>query len=503
MKEAVENIQIGGVKLPKLKGKTTIILRDKRGREQKRVVSENMVTNAVARIFSNNFANTLDVTDKRILPIKNLFGGVMCFQQTIGEDANTIFPPDEGSNPLIAHAGDYAATTSANPKLGTLDAQNSGEITNGYKWQWFFNLSQGIGRINCCGLTSAMGGNIGLTPIENMFPHTMIPSNQIVSTGVNSGYTTIDSVIYTPIRYDRSRGRAYAAFASGSTFTEIELEQRLLRFGLNSAPMRHSEDEVTVSDVISNRYAWREVSRRSCALSSGSVGNYHCIITDGTDYYVCQSTSSHSASGSSQVSISHIATGGTDLVSTTITITGGQFSTIPYYDSGNTTYPRRVSSMYGYIPIRIDGDHKWAYFLNKDMDSFYKVDLANPQDITLLSSYLPEDYKIKMWMPAYWAGKICYGYNFLINDAGVYPAAIAESTATSMDGYTHDILAYSDTPSLLMFDKYTKTDDSTHLGYVRTGIAAPYLATINNLEAEVEKTLSQTMSIIYELVEVQ
>lgn len=502
MKEAVENIQIGGVKLPKLKGKTTIILRDKRGREQKRVVSENMVTNAVARIFSNNFANTLDVTDKRILPIKNLFGGVMCFQQTIGEDANTIFPPDEGSNPLIAHAGDYAATTSANPKLGTLDAQNSGEITNGYKWQWFFNLSQGIGRINCCCLTSAMGGSIGLTPIETTFPHTMIPSVQTVSTGANSGYIDIDNVIYTPIRYDRTRNRAYAAFANGITFTEIELEQRLLRFGLNSAPIRHSEDEVTVSDVTSNRYAWREVSRRSCSLSNGSVGNYHCIITDGTDYYVCQSTSGNSSGGSDRVFVSHIATSGTDLVSTSITITGGQFSTIPFYSS-NSTMGRRMASMYGYIPVRIEGDHKWAYFLNTAMDSFYRVDLANPQDITLLSSHMPEDVQIRMAMPAYYGGKLVFGDNFLINNNDVYPAALAEGIATSGDGYNVDSIAFADTPSLLMFSKFNKASDTTHLGYIKTGICAPYLATINNLESEVEKTLSQTMSIIYELVEVQ
>lgn len=64
MKEAVDRIQVGGVKLPKLKGRTTIILRDKNGKEQKRIVSENMVTNAVAKIWANNFANTLDVTDK-------------------------------------------------------------------------------------------------------------------------------------------------------------------------------------------------------------------------------------------------------------------------------------------------------------------------------------------------------------------------------------------------------------------------------------------------------
>lgn len=503
MKEIISSPIIGGVQLPKLKGRTTIILRDKNGSEKQRVVSENMVTNAVAKIFANNFANTLDVTDKRILPIKNLFGGVMCFQQTINESAGNIFPPDQGTNPLIAHAGDYASTTSANPKLGTLDAANSGEITNGYRWQWFFNLSQGVGKINCCCLTSAAGGNIGLTPTENIFPHMIIPATQNVPTGANSGYITIDNIIYTPIKYDRTTGKAYAVFASGSTFTEIEMEQRVLKFGLNTAPLRHSEDEVTVSDVVHNRYAWKEVRRRTVALSHGSVGEYHAIATDGTDYYVFQSSSSNTSSGSTTITGSKIATGGTDLVSTNIsTISGGSFATLPCYES-NGTHIRRGSGRNGFIPIRTEGNHKWAYFPHKDQNSFYKVDLNNVQDITLLTSRVPEGYIAKCWMPAYWMGKVCFGYNFIINNDSVYPAAIPEGIVSSFDGYTSDVIAFDDTPSLLLATKYSRTGDTSTMGYLKTGIASPYLATINNLESEVEKTLSQTMSIIYELLEVQ
>lgn len=508
MKEIISSPIIGGVQLPKLKGKTTIILRDKNGREKQRVVSENMVTNAVAKIFANNFANTLDVTDKRILPIKNLFGGVMAFQQTINEDAGNIFAPDQGTNPLIAHAGDYAGSTSANPKLGILDSQNSGEITGGYKWQWFFNLAVGAGKINCCCLTSALGGNVGLTPTENTWANMLVPSGNIIQTGANSGYPTIDNIIWSPIRYNRQTGRAYAAFASGSTFTEIELEQRSLKFGLNTAPLRHSEDEVTEQGVTKNRYAWREVSRRSVSLSHGSVGDYHIIITDGTDYWVFQSTSGNSSSGASQINGSKIVTGGTDLVSSTVSaITGGSFATLPFYTS-NSTYSRRVVGKYGFIPVRTDGNHKWAYFPNTDQNNFYKVDLNNVSDITLCTSALPQDYKVICASPAVWAGSICYGYNFIINNDTVYPAGIAENqstvTASSMnDGYTYDGIAFPDTPSILIASKYNKTSDSTTMGYLKTGIVAPYLATINNLESEVEKTLSQTMSIIYELVEVQ
>jgi len=504
MKEAVDRIQVGGVKLPKLKGRTTIILRDKNGKEQKRIVSENMVTNAVAKIWQNNFANTLDVRDKRLLPIKNMFGGVMCFKQTINESAGNIFPPDQGTNPLIAHAGDYASTTSVNPKLGTLDAVNSGEITNGYRWQWFFNLSQGVGRINCCCLTSAAGGNVGLTPIANetagvVFPSVIVPSIKTIPTGINSGYDTVDSMIFNPIKFDRVNNRATSVFVDGSTFTEIISEMRLTKFGLNTAPMRHSEDEVTVSGVVKNRYAWREISRKSVSMSV-TFGDAHVVVTDGTDYWVFER---YTSGGSTYIRGDKITHSGNDLVVSTMPNFGNSsFGMVPYKVTIIADVKRKTSR-YGFIPVRTEGDHKWAYFPTDDQTSFYKVDLNNLQDITLCPTHIPSGYLINSIQPAYWAGKILCGYNYMINNDEVYAIAIPEGAGTTGNTYYYNILAFDDTPSLLIPSKYSATNDATHLGYLTTGIHAPYLATINNLESEVEKTLSQTMSIIYELVEVQ
>lgn len=500
MKEAIDNMTIGGMKLPKLKGKTTIILQDVKTGKIDKIEKENMVTNAVARIWANNFCNTLSPSDKRILPIKNMFGGVMCFGQTLNEDANNIFPPDEGTNPLIAHAGDFAELTSPNPKLGMLDVQSSGEITNGYKWQWFFGQPQGVGTINACCLTSALGGNIGLTPVDDTYRHTLIPSMQTVATGQNSGFPTINNIIYTPIKYDRSTNRATAVYAEGTTFTEIVLEQHMFRFGINSAPVLHSEDETTEQGIVKNRYAWREISRRTATLTF-SAGNDHAIITDGTDYWILQR---YKPSGQNDyyIQINKITTGGTDLVVTTLADIGGNNITmLPFYTT-NSSYTRRFTGKYGMIPVRTEGQHKWAYLPKNDLTTFFKIDLNNLADISTLTSRVETGYEVKCWNPAYWAGNICCGYNFIINNDTVYPAAIPEGTTASPETYGYAPIAFADTPSILMPSKYTKTGDTTHYGYINTGIFAPYLATINNLEAPVTKTLSQTMTIIYELKEV-
>lgn len=471
MKEAVDRIKVGGVKLPKLKGRTTIILKDVNTGEEKKVVKENMVTNAVAAIFANNFGNTMKISDAQITPIRNLFGGILCFADELTENANNIFPPTQQQNALVAHAGSNTDTAHENPKLGALNTTESTRITNGYRFVWDFATSQGNGSIAAVALTSAMGGNVGLTPVNDDFDATIFSDNLVISTPA-AEYTSAEKAKYYPIRYDRENGLAYSVHYNPSspyTFTEYVMKHPILEFGLNVG----AED-------------WEIISQRTINL--GQTNKANMIVTDGTDYYLFYRV------GSKRLGGYKIITGGTDLQSETISISLDEdISVLPFYDS-NSTFVDRATSKYGGIPIH----NGYAYIPTSDNKSFLKINLTNVEDITKLN-IADNDHNVLFRTPAYWVGDICVGYDFIINGDTVYPKA-SDSFLVGSATYNHAYKSFADTPSLLDHSKLEST--SPAVGYQSVGVAALYMATINNLESAVVKTSSQTMKIQYEITEV-
>jgi len=74
------------------------------------VEGDNLVTNALADIFKNNYLGSLNYGSQ--MPIwSKWYGGILCYANAHTIDADNYFMPSEDSNAVIAHAGNEAPGT--------------------------------------------------------------------------------------------------------------------------------------------------------------------------------------------------------------------------------------------------------------------------------------------------------------------------------------------------------------------------------------------------------
>lgn len=152
-KDTVNTETINGVKIPKLKGEITVQLFDeKTGKLEKEVHGENMITNAVKDIFKSNYFGLLDYNS--IMPIaQELFGGILCFRDTLPENAKMYYPPTTSNNPVIAHAGKTTYADAGDDNTRGLPSSESAYLERGYRHVWEFPSTQGNGTFQCLALT--------------------------------------------------------------------------------------------------------------------------------------------------------------------------------------------------------------------------------------------------------------------------------------------------------------------------------------------------------------
>ena len=153
--------QVGSIKAPRLKGHVKAILHNCRTGKNEVFESDNLVTNAVADIYANNYMGGIDF--HKLAPLwSTWYGGVLCYGNAHTLDADNYYP--DPTNPLIAHAGDQA------PGSAAIVAE---DYTRGYPTQtiigddyvkqtWEWNSNQGNGNINAISLTHKDTGNVGL-----------------------------------------------------------------------------------------------------------------------------------------------------------------------------------------------------------------------------------------------------------------------------------------------------------------------------------------------------
>lgn len=511
MKESIKTAHISGVRIPKFKGHTKIILTDVKTGKQEIHEKDNMVTDAIVRLFANNYANSIDISDSRITPIRNLFGGVMCFGNQLTENQNNCFPPDEDTNPLIAHAGNNMDLSHTNPKLGVL-SDESGEVTNGYQWIWDFGTSRGNGTIAALGLCSGTGGNVGLTPTDDDFSPIIVADNyklQFASNVPQYFDTDWSFVKYYPIRYNSAKGCFYACYlenessTSNPTFHELEIRHDVNLFGLNISPndwVGLGEDHAIIDRTVelTRSLGW-----------SGAVGYQWEVVTDGSKYYLLTKIGSKTSSGSSihgnyAYQLWTIDPSGTDLSATASVIDlyevdgVGQVGEVPFYDSNSSkTLIRRYPGRLGGIPIH----NGYLYVPDANYATFYKIQLSNPANVTRLAN----DYGAtpNTFEPAYWVDDICYGYNYIINGDAIYPIATTPkpTTISNANDYYHHFLRIAQSPTI--FDTIKRNTSGTAAGYQLSPVNGNYLATIQNLTQAITKSSSQSMKIIYTLTEVR
>ena len=147
-----------------IKGRSKIqLFNAETGRTEFTVENTNLVTNAVSRLLNlkPEWAFTGgSITDiyRQLTPVcSKLMGGVLLWDDTITENANTVLPPAAVNN--IGYAGGTYSGT--NTMRGTLNQNESTAITNGYRFVWDFSTDKANGTIKSLSLTSRGGGNCG------------------------------------------------------------------------------------------------------------------------------------------------------------------------------------------------------------------------------------------------------------------------------------------------------------------------------------------------------
>lgn len=185
--------EFGMLKLPKLKGHIKLTLHNCRTGKNEVVEGDNIITNAVADIFANNYLGAIDTGS--LLPIySKWFGGVLVYKDPHADtsDPTDYFIKGNNINELIAHAGDTAPSSAQivaeDLKRGSpLSETNTGNSVTRV-WEW--GSSQGNGQISALSLCHKDVGNAGTGCTSSAFqafqPWESIGSLSNVSTAIGS-----------------------------------------------------------------------------------------------------------------------------------------------------------------------------------------------------------------------------------------------------------------------------------------------------------------------------
>ncbi len=444
----------------KLKGIAKITLTDVNTGKERVSYDENLVTTAVEDLFSNNIMGLADYT--KLLPVRSLYAGCLLFADNLTENASSYIPPDEGTNALIAHAGDEAHTT-ANPRRGNPNMVETVIGDTSVKHVWTWDTSQGIGTIKSVALCPGRLGNMGLIPFDDTYnPYQPINVNKME--GSQGTTWTRANAKKHPIVVDSSHNQVTAVYIDGATFEEIVSFHDTAILGLT----RDVDD-------------FSEWSHRTANLGDdlSNLSTYTVFNTEDY-YYVVRSTS--------QSALKIYSIRKLDFVVDTAIVSS--LSNI-FYNSGLTGLIFKSCAAYPNTET-----HFW--WPSIDRTTFYKIPFtggsisdAEPVTLTPSSSY--------HMMPIRLNDKLILGENFFFNNGVFYPIALAELPA---GGASNGNMGWTN-----IVHKSTVAGFGYQHG--SGGQSAPFMAThnifmstINNLSEAKPKTAADVMKLEYTLTQV-
>ena len=152
-----------------LKGEVKIDLIDEKTGKIETYQDTNMVTNLVSDIFTYNpfqfhlrnylsYFNQSSFSDNFTPIIPKIINGVILFDGDLDDDPDNYFQNNELGITAYANKNIH---TSLDPKRGNPNLAEQTDLSNGYKFVYEFNTSQGNGIIKSLGLTSAQAGAWG------------------------------------------------------------------------------------------------------------------------------------------------------------------------------------------------------------------------------------------------------------------------------------------------------------------------------------------------------
>ena len=460
-----------------LKGNAIIELTDVNTGEVEIIKEENMITNAVADLFSCNIEALLfniggdggvNWSDYHLPICPNAIGGILLFSETLEEDADNIYPPSD--NECIGYASNNVNST-ANVKRGSLNLTESGKIDRGYRFVWDFTTSQANGTISAVALTHRMGGIGFFGDTYNSGNKWFRMKNLSTIVDLAKANYYVDAV---EVNFDGN----YMYSISINTKNEIvitKLRKCFRQIGLNFSLLNTDDEILEIQTIIPNVF-------------NNPSSNYFDFI-DGEDGYWYGFSGSANSSGNASVKWIKINKSDYSFTEGKWTLSGALICHCGQR-SGYGTNPARSI----FCVIR----NGYVYFMHYNYKGVYKVKLDNSADIT----YIPFGFN------SYFSGNSSYGttYMWKLGDrimGSDFIINVDDSIVHTANGNT---LSYVSTPLFqygpygLTFGHYKSSNMNIYRGL---WVITPYLASINNLDTAVIKTADRTMKITYTITETE
>ena len=499
-----------------LKGHTKIELINEDG-SKKTVEHDNMITTAVdhfLKSYRGELPPILKMSNNGDSYAKNLFGGIMLFDDTLSSNADEYFIP---STKITGYASQdaYAGLDVAR---GSFNESESGLQDNGsYKFVWDFTTAQANGKIQSLGLCPNIMGQIGasdsihtsemkefrfIKSVPEPFIDNMLPSNG--NTDGVSNYTLLICAIIGDIAYATHEDNIEYNNSNSSVFILNNGGKLVLRrFKLGAT-------NVGLCDKVSKA---RYIDTVEVPLPSEFT---NVLTSDGYGAVATTFDAKHNKLIVYPCAIkSNIAVNGTT-----------KYCEIELTNSMKTTVYTYTNTTAGVLPSASD----YSYYLNTNLRTSYDAHLK---------LYVCEDYIVSITKKDNYHNMyvtkradntqvkevVCNGSNVLhtktvgcgfcpmyrngnilifgLKDSystsnypwGIYildmSTGVAKET-NSTDFYAHNVIAN--------YNPLVWVSNGTNLGYV-LNINPFVLTTKNNLDSAVTKTASQSMKITYTLTE--
>lgn len=461
----------GAMPMPKIKGTAIFTLTDVHTGKRERIVSENMVTDALAKFFAMNYLGLANFNGK--MPLMDLMGGCFLFNQTLTENVNTIWPPNSTDNNLVARCGQTPHNTADTRRGNPTAPEISGDHV---KFIFDWNQDQGNGTINSVCLTHPLAGDIGLQPdgaaslLQN-YSNVTVDVNLFRANVLGDNNLTRDRLKALPVAFD-SDGNGLSLYMNGTTLEEITVGHSFIKVNLLE------------SGVMSPMTNYRELSSRTATLSRTFATSYTYIAQDDNNYYVMERDSGNN----DKLYIDVVAKSDMSVTAKVLTISGATLARTSAVKAGAGAYTGIVSG----------GSVYWVS--GSDAKTFVRININDPADVEEITSTLTDNIAFTQ-MPIVINNGLVIGSNFLINGANVYPIAARAMRETNETGF--DFMA-SGNGGPGIFQSGFGGDNNTYTRVTQGGfMALPYLATVNNLPAPgVTKSNSKTMRLEYVLTQV-
>lgn len=222
IREKIRNIKMeADIRPIKLKGHVKVTLHNPRTGKNEIQEGENIITNAVADIFANNYVGGIDYS--KAMPIwSKWMGGILCYESpfaTSGSpavpDPADYFPQGNDINKLVAHAGRTTPTpTDLQEDRGRgflIDTVlTDGKVKQVFEW----GSLQGNGVISALSLTHTDTGDVGLGSTSSAFRN-FKPFEELQGANLSNVYSPIDADNAIVAQYDDRHGLMYLAGGDG------------------------------------------------------------------------------------------------------------------------------------------------------------------------------------------------------------------------------------------------------------------------------------------------